>query len=201
MIQLTRAEVLEAISRGVEEAFSRWLGRYGSRVAPVSAGGGKPPRESTRKAVLLWKDVPDKNRINYNRCSIPDEGRCAAAKLCVHWQPNDPTPMYLRCCNGKLKHPRTETLCSAHAMAAKEKGIAVPEERIAIDAAICDREARRRELDRQRARDRGKFVADKKEDEKLPFGGSHAPDCPHHKGGECLCWRSDPLQNPELAED
>ena len=30
------------------------------------------------------------------------------------------------------------------------------------------------------------------DEEELPFGGSHAPDCPHHAGGECLCWRSDP---------
>jgi len=37
------------------------------------------------------------------------------------------------------------------------------------------------------------------EDQKgLPFGGSHAPDCPYRSGGECLCWRSDPDQNPEL---
>ena len=32
----------------------------------------------------------------------------------------------------------------------------------------------------------------------FPFEGSHAPDCPYHAGGECLCWRSDPEQNPEL---
>jgi hypothetical protein len=32
----------------------------------------------------------------------------------------------------------------------------------------------------------------------LPFNGSHAPDCPYHHGGECLCWRSDPKQNPVL---
>jgi hypothetical protein len=38
------------------------------------------------------------------------------------------------------------------------------------------------------------------DDEELPFGGSHAPDCPYHAGGECLCWRSDPQQNPELSE-
>jgi hypothetical protein len=37
--------------------------------------------------------------------------------------------------------------------------------------------------------------------EHLPFGGSHAPDCPYRVGGECLCWRSDPDQNPELAEE
>lgn len=34
-----------------------------------------------------------------------------------------------------------------------------------------------------------------------PFGGSHAPDCPYRLGGECLCWRSDPEQNPEILED
>lgn len=33
----------------------------------------------------------------------------------------------------------------------------------------------------------------------LPHGGSHAPDCPYRVGGECLCWRSDPTQNPELT--
>jgi hypothetical protein len=32
----------------------------------------------------------------------------------------------------------------------------------------------------------------------LPFGGRHAPTCPYHHGGECLCWRSDPEKNPEL---
>jgi hypothetical protein len=35
------------------------------------------------------------------------------------------------------------------------------------------------------------------EESALPFGGSHAPTCPYHHGGECLCWRSDPEQNPE----
>jgi len=35
----------------------------------------------------------------------------------------------------------------------------------------------------------------------LPFNGSHAPDCPYHHHGECLCWRSDPEQNPDLAAD
>lgn len=34
-----------------------------------------------------------------------------------------------------------------------------------------------------------------------PFGGSHAPDCPYRVGGECLCWRSDPDENPELETD
>ena len=38
-------------------------------------------------------------------------------------------------------------------------------------------------------------------DSALPFGGSHAPDCPYRSGGECNCWRSDPDQNPELAEE
>ena len=33
----------------------------------------------------------------------------------------------------------------------------------------------------------------------LPFNGSHAPDCPYRHGGECLCWRSAPEQNPELS--
>ena len=37
--------------------------------------------------------------------------------------------------------------------------------------------------------------------DKLPFGGSHAPDCPYRLGGECQCWRSDPEQNPELKEE
>lgn len=32
----------------------------------------------------------------------------------------------------------------------------------------------------------------------LPHDGSHAPDCPYHHHGECVCWRSDPKQNPEL---
>lgn len=32
----------------------------------------------------------------------------------------------------------------------------------------------------------------------LPFGGSHAPDCPYRLKGECNCWRSDPEQNEEL---
>lgn len=33
----------------------------------------------------------------------------------------------------------------------------------------------------------------------FPFEGRHAPDCPAFStGGECLCWRSDPEQNPEL---
>lgn len=35
----------------------------------------------------------------------------------------------------------------------------------------------------------------------LPFGGSHAPDCPYRLKGECDCWRSDPTQNPELEGD
>ena len=36
-----------------------------------------------------------------------------------------------------------------------------------------------------------------------PFGGSHAPDCPYilAPAGECLCWRSDPEQNPDLDDD
>ncbi len=38
-------------------------------------------------------------------------------------------------------------------------------------------------------------------DDNLPFGGSHAPDCPYRVGGECECWRSDPEQNPELDDD
>lgn len=35
-------------------------------------------------------------------------------------------------------------------------------------------------------------------DEALPFGGAHAPTCPHHHRGECLCWRSDPWRNLDL---
>lgn len=38
-------------------------------------------------------------------------------------------------------------------------------------------------------------------DKHLPFGGSHAPDCPYRCGGECNCWRSDPDLNPELVEE
>lgn len=34
-----------------------------------------------------------------------------------------------------------------------------------------------------------------------PFGGSHAPDCPYRIKGECLCWRSDPDENPDAVED
>lgn len=41
---------------------------------------------------------------------------------------------------------------------------------------------------------------DTEEEDDLPYGGSHAPDCPYRVGGECLCWRSDPDQNPELGE-
>lgn len=38
-------------------------------------------------------------------------------------------------------------------------------------------------------------------EQELPFNGSHAPTCPYHHHGECLCWRSDPEQNPDLAAD
>ena len=37
---------------------------------------------------------------------------------------------------------------------------------------------------------------------KLPFGGSHAPDCTYRMGhaAPCNCWRSDPKKNPEHGE-
>jgi hypothetical protein len=47
------------------------------------------------------------------------------------------------------------------------------------------------------------YDGDEEEWQEEPFGGSHTPDCPYRlgHGAECLCWRSDPRQNPELRDD